>query len=384
MKRRRRVALIIETSNEYARGILHGIRSYVREHESWSLFLGERSRGEPPTTLGRWQGDGIIARIENDRIAKIVERAGLPTVDVSAARRIPELPWVETDNEAIARSAVDHLVERGYQNFGFCGVPAFQWSREREEWFARFVRQHHYECSVFPPQGGRDATHSPAEQEQAIEQWVMSLPKPVGIMAAYDNRALQLIDACRNLNVAVPEQVAVIGVDNDELLCDLCDPPLSSIILDTDGTGYKAAELLDQMMAGQEMPGDAYLFKPLGIVSRASTDALAMVDPDVVRAVQFIRQHACDGISVSDVLEQIPMSRRVFEHRFREQVGRSPHQQIMQIRIDRVKEMLIGTDLSLATVAARCGFKHQEYMSVVFKKHVDESPSVYRDTHRVD
>jgi LacI family transcriptional regulator, galactose operon repressor len=175
----------------------------------------------------------------------------------------------------------------------------------------------------------------------------------------------------------------VIGVDNDELMCDLCDPPLTSIILDTDGTGYKAAELLDQMMSRRDVPGKAHLFKPLGIVPRTSTDSLAMADPEVVRAVQFIRRHACDGIAVADLLENVPLSRRVLEHRFAEQVGKSPHQQIVQTRLERVKDMLINTDLPLTTIASRCGFKHQEYMSVVFKKHVGLPPSEYRDTHQV-
>ncbi len=379
---RRRVALIIETSNEYARGILHGIREYVREHEPWAFSLGEHRRGEPPDWLARWQGDGIIARIENDQIANAIARSKLPTVDVSAARRIPQLPWVETDNEAIARVAFDHLLERGYEHFAFVGAPPFQWSVEREEWFKRLARKSGHECHIMPKTNDVHDAPSGRERLNRLAKWISKLPKPIGLLAAYDIMAHEVIDACRSVNIAIPEEVAIVGVDNDELLCDLCDPPLTSIALDTDQTGYRAAELLDQMMCGNVVPGEPHLFKPIGIVPRQSTDSLAMSDPEVVKAVQYIRLHACEGISVTDLLEQVSTSRRVFEQRFREQVGKTAHQLIVQTRLDRVKEMLINTDLPLADIAHRCGFSHQEYMSVVFKKIMGLPPSEYRVRHQ--
>ena len=270
--------------------------------------------------------------------------------------------------------AGSHLLERGFEHFGFCGVPEFLWSRERLKWFTSFLSQHKFECSVFPSPEV-ESFSSPADLHRALEQWVAGLPKPAGVMAGYDIRAQQLIVACRNLEIAVPEEVAVIGVDNDELLCDLCDPPLTSIILDSEGTGYKSAELLEQMMSGEHVPGDAHLFKPLGIVTRTSTDTLAMSDPEIVQAVHLIRRHACDGISVQDLLDRGSLSRRVFEQRFRQQVGTTPHQQIVQTQLDRVKDLLVNTKLNLADIAVRSGFKHHEYMSVVFKKIQGESPA---------
>jgi LacI family transcriptional regulator len=259
------VALLIETSNSYARGLLRGIHRYLREHRPWTIDLPEQGRGAPPPLhLARWRGDGIIARIENARIAEAVRQAGLPTIDVSAARLLPELPVVETDNEAIMRLAVGHLRAAGFKQFAFCGDERFVWSRLRRSWFERIVADFGFPMSSYPHTAGRRAPSW--EQERAsLADWLGGLPKPVGIIACYDQRGWQVLEVCRGIGVGVPDQVAVIGVDNDELLCELAHPSLSSVIPDTDRTGYAAAELLGQMMAGHRVEAKEYLIGPLGI-----------------------------------------------------------------------------------------------------------------------
>ncbi len=384
MKPRKRVALIIETSNEYARGLLHGIRAYIREHDPWAIYFSEQSRGEPLDWLEDFDGDGIIARIETREIAQAVTAKGLPTIDVSAARHVPDLPWVETDNLAIARLAAEHLLGRGFRHFGFCGAPMFNWSRERSDHFERLIRDAGRECSVYPSKPWRSRETWPAwvREQKAVEAWIRSLPRPCGIMACYDIRAQQVVEVCRNLSIAVPDEMAVVGVDNDELLCDLCDPPLSSVAPDTDRTGYTAAELLDRMMAGKKVPADAHLIPPLGLVTRESTDVLAVADGEVSAAMRYIRDHACEGIGVEDVLAHVPVSRRVLDKRFRALLGRTVHDEIGRLQIERVKELLAETDLPLATVAARAGFNYVEYMSVVFKKKTGMPPSDFRAAKR--
>lgn len=377
--KRKRVALIIETSNEYARGLLHGIRAYIREHENWDIDLDERRRGEATNWLKGWHGDGVIARIENAQIAAEVLESGLPCVDLSAARQVPGIPWVETDDTEIARLAFEHLKERGLRHFGFCGAPPFNWSNWRRDAFIRFAGEAGFAVSVFPQETEKPRKLSHEEELEAITEWVRGLPKPVGVMATYDIRGRQVLGACKLAELSVPDEVAVIGVDNDELLCDLSDPPLTSVAPDTDSTGYMAAELLDRMMAGEQIPPVAHLLKPLGVVPRLSTDTLAITDPEMSNAVRYIRAHACEGINVSDVLQQVTMSRRVFETEFRKLFGRMPHEEIVRTRIQRVKELLTQTDLPLYTVAERTGFKHVEYMSVVFKKKVGMPPSEYRE-----
>jgi LacI family transcriptional regulator len=362
---------------------LHGISAYIREHRSWSIYLGEQRRGEPaPQWLKKWTGDGIIARIESAAIAEAVVASGLPAVDVSAARYVPELPYVETDDAAIAGLAAEHLLQRGFRHFGYCGDPRFNWSNWREEHFGRLIAEAGFDCSIHRS-APRRRDVAPWEHEQAnLSTWVRGLPKPVGIMACYDIRGREVLNVCRQLGVAVPDEVAVIGVDNDELLCDLADPPLSSVIPDTRRTGYEAAQLLDLLLAGRSGLPVAHLIKPLGIATRDSTDVLATDDRDISAAVRFIRTHATQGIKVEDVLRAVPLSRRLLESRFLKLLGRTPHEEITRVQVERVKELLSETDLSLCAIAHRAGYKHVEYLSVVFKRETGQWPSEYRDRQR--
>jgi len=377
---RREVALLIETSNAYARGLLQGVVHYIREHEPWSFHLMEQGRGDdPPAWLERWKGDGIIARIETPRIARAVVRSGVPAVDVSAARLVPTLPWVETDDARIAQLAAEHLLERGFKHFGFCGDARFKWSEWREEHFRRHVEAAGRTVTSFSPaQSAADV----ALQVRDIGRWVQGLPKPVGIMTCYDIRGQQVLDACRSAGLAVPGDVAVIGVDNDQLLCELASPPLSSVIPNAHRTGYEAAALLNRMMSGQRVAAAPHLIAPLGVAPRQSTDVLAVDDREIARAVQFIREHACQGINVSDVLREVPLSRRVLEQRFQDLLGKTPREEILEVRLSRVKQLLSATDLPLYLIAERTGFEHVEYLSVVFKRETRSTPSAYRSAAR--
>jgi LacI family transcriptional regulator len=373
---RRKVAVLIETSNAYARGLLQGVVHYIREHQPWSFHVMEQGRGDdPPPWLAGWEGDGIIARIETPRIARAVVRAGLPTVDVSAARLVPAVPWVETDDDKIARVAAEHLLERGFKHFAFCGDARFNWSRWREERFVAHVKAAGHACRCYQP---TTASADLAAQVAAIARWLRELPKPVGVMACYDIRGQQVLDACRNERLAVPGDVAVIGVDNDELLCELASPPMSSVIPNTHRTGYEAAALLGRMMAGKKVAPVAHLIAPLGVAARHSTDVLAIDDRQIAQAVQFIREHACTGINVSDLLRVSSLSRRVLEQRFQRLLGRTPREEILQVRLARVKQLLAETKLTLYQIAERTGFEHVEYLSVVFKRETGMTPSKFR------
>jgi len=376
-----KVALLVETSNSYARGLLRGIVSYLREHRHWSLYLSEHNRGDqPPRWLDHWKGQGIIARIENAAIAEALRELCVPIVDVSAARLIPSLPWFETDDGAIAHLAAEHLLERGFKYFGYAGDARFNWSNWRCEHFQNCVRAAGRECLVYRPTKGFSLDDE--EQVDDLARWIESLPKPVGVMACYDFRGQQVLDACRRIGVAVPDEVAVIGVDNDDLLCELSHPPLSSVIPNTHRTGYEAARLLDELMSGRKVKGETHLIPPLGIATRQSTDVLAIDDRNVARAVHFIRQHACDGIKVKDVLKAVPHSRTLLESRFKKLIGRTPHEEILRVRLNRVKQLLTETDLPLEQIAERAGFPHVEYLSVAFRREVGMPPSQFRSEHR--
>jgi len=378
--RRREVAVLIETSNAYARGLLQGVVHYIREHRPWSFHLMEQGRGDdPPAWLAGWKGDGIIARIETPRIARAVVRTGLPAVDLSAARLVPTLPWVETDDEAIARLAADHLLERGFKRFAFCGDARFNWSMWRQKHFEARLAVAGYRCEVFRP---RVAGGNLTSEGREVTDWLEALPKPIGLMACYDIRGQQVLAACRSVGIAVPDDVAVVGVDNDTLLCELASPPLSSVIPNAHRAGYEAAALLDRLMKGERVPAAAHLIAPIGIAERQSTDVLAVDDREVAAAVRFIREHACEGIDVNDLLRVVRLSRRVFEQRFQRLLGRTPREEILDVRLRRVKQLLGETDLPLYVVAERTGFEHVEYLSVVFKRETGRTPSAWRKEAR--
>jgi LacI family transcriptional regulator len=383
MAKRPQVALLVETSSTYARGLLRGINVYMREHRPWSIFLPEQGRGDGPSKwFESWRGDGIIARIENRRTAAIVREMKAPTVNVGSARLVPEFPSVETDNEAIARLAFAHLFERGFRNLAYCGQRRFPWSLERGRWFADMARKAGCSLAVYPSADRKRSSTTPWNQhERELTEWVRQLPRPCGMMACHDYRGRQVLDICRGCAIAVPDEVAVVGVDNDDLHCSMSDPPLSSVVPDTHRAGYQAAELLDQMMAGRTLKKASYLIEPTGIITRLSSDVLATADAEVSATVRFIREHACDGINVHDVLRIIPLSLRILENRFKRIVGHSMQEEILRVRLQRVKQLLTETELSQASIAKLTGFKFVEYLSRVFKQRFRQTPGQFRADH---
>lgn len=382
MKKLRSVALLIETSNAYARGVLEGIVAYNREHDPWSIYLPEQERGaRPPTWIQSWQGDGLIVRIETDEIARTIRKLNKPVIDVSAARRVEGIPWVETNDEAIARLAIEHFLERGFKRLAFCGEPDFNWSLWRQASFVQQVAsQQGLQCELFEATSKTATKYSWNREKRRLRKWVAGLPKPIGIFACYDIRAQQILDVCREAAISVPDEVAVLGVDNDELLCNLCFPPLSSIAPDAHRTGREAARLLDELMNGRSVDQERHLIDPLGVATRQSTDVLAIEDDDIVTAVRFIRQHACDGIKVTDVVKQVPLTRRALETRFQALFGRTPHEEIIRLRVQQIQNLLIETELPLHKIARMTGFEHEEYMSVVFRRATGSPPGTFRRT----
>jgi LacI family transcriptional regulator len=373
-----RVAVLVEASNAYGRGLLEGIHRHLRENEPWTILLPEHGRGMPPLEmLARWRGDGIIARIETPAIAAAIKRLRrgrpLAVVDVSAGRLLAGVPYVETDDAAIARLASEHFIERDFRHLAFLGDERFRWSDNRRDAFVAAARGR--SVAVYEPRGrDRDG----GAEDEAIEAWLAVLPKPVGLFACYDVRGRQAIEACRRAGLAVPDDVAVLGVDDDAVLCGLTSPPLSSVIPDAISAGRRAAELLGALLRGEQLDRDEWLLPPVGIATRQSTDVLAIDDELVVAAVRHIREHACAGIKVAEVVRALGVSRRVLESRFLRRVGHTPHEEIARVQFRRVEQLLAETDLPLATIAARAGFRYPEYMTVAFTRRHGMSPSQWR------
>lgn len=374
-----RVALIVETSSRYGRDVLGGIVRFMRIHQEWSVFLEQRSlTAQPPSWLSRWKGDGIISRATTPKLVESIAETGVPFVELTDRSGHHGLPHIWSDDAAIGRLGAEHLLERGFKSFAFCGFRGEAWSERRQVAFSKLVGQHGYSDLMYESSwSGREAKPWEQEQQQLIK-WIRSLPTPTGIMACNDVRGQHVLDACAMVDLAVPEEIAVIGCDNDDLLCQLANPPLSSVIPNPEFVGYRAAEILSKVMAGETLSGYEELVEPLGVATRQSTDVFAIDDADVASAVRYIRENACAGITVADVLKHVPLSRSALERRFRKFLKRSLQMEIRNVQLKRVKQLLAETDIALDKVAYQCGFQHPEYMHVVFKREIGKTPGQYR------
>lgn len=356
--------------------MLRGIARFARERGPWSIFLEPRSLEDlAPQWLADWDGDGIIARLQNQRIAAAVAATRIPAIDVLGVVRQPSIPLVHVDNGAIGKLAMTHLRERGFRHFGFCGLEGVNWSDQRAAAFLAACQEAAVDCSLFRP-SGRARGNWEREQDE-LADWVASLPRPVGVMACNDPRGQQVLEASRRVSVAVPDEIAVVAVDNDEPVCEIADPPLSSVVPDHFRVGYEAAALLERRMSGEPGP-ELTLVPPLGVITRQSTDVLALSDRHVATAMYLIRQQACNGLSVDEVCREVAMSRSTLQRRFRAAIGSTVHEEIIRVRLRRAQELLAETNIPIATIAERAGFKHQEYLGVVFKAHVGRTPADFR------
>ncbi len=380
---KRNVALLIETAGVYGRGILAGIVRFMRMHDCWTVLLEQRDLLETaPQWLEDWSGDGIITRITDQWLQNFVRKAQLPIVELTDRQYASDLVQVRSDDLAIGRMAATHLLERGLRHFGYCGYEGEAWSDRRRQGFADVLAEVGFDCAAYQSAFLAKRTLLRQQQQRHLQTWVDSLPKPCGIFCANDLRGKEVIDASVESQLAVPENVAVIGVDDDQLLCLACDTPLTSVIPDLATIGYRAAELLSAMMEGEEVGTKEVLLEPIGIAIRQSTDLVAVDDPPTAAALQFMRQNAIRGISVQEVAEAVAVSRSTLERKIRGLLGRSPQQEIRRVQIAHAQELLATTDLTTNRIAELCGFEHVEYFHVVFRRVAGMTPGVYREKSR--
>ncbi|MBI5820993.1 MAG: DNA-binding transcriptional regulator [Verrucomicrobia bacterium] len=381
--RRPNVALIVETSVVYGRQILRGISRYLKTHAAWSVFLDERElRMPPPEWLSQWRGDGVICRSTTPEWARIFQRRRLPVVDLNDMYLELGLPRVGSDMYAIGRLGAEHLRERGFRHLAFCGFSGETWSQQRRDGFLDGAKGLVRAESLYESPWAGLREHSWQEERNRIAQWLRTLPRPVGIMACNDVRGQHVLDACRHVGIPVPDEIAVVGVDNAVTFCELCNPPLSSVVPDAERIGFEAATLLDRLMSSRKAGESNLLVSPLGVATRQSSDVFAVDDALVVRAVRFIREHACQGIQVADVMNAVRCSRSVLERRFRKHLGRSPQMEIREVQLRRARQLLTDTDWTLPHIAEATGIEHPEYLSVLFKREIGQTPGQFRQAHQ--
>ena len=383
-----RIALLFNGSKIYDRGIIAGIGNYLSStRASWDLFLEEdflcRLRG-----IERWQGDGIIADFDDPLIGEALAGSRVPVVAVGGSYedvgKYPKgIPYVATDNHALMKLAYEHLVEAGLTRFACFSLPEAQanrWAQEREKAFRRLMQRDGLQVEVYRGLG----TSAPL-WDSAVEQqiaWLHSLPKPIGIIAVTDARARQLLQACLTAGIAVPEEVALIGIDNDPLTRTLTRVPLSSVIQGTETMGRTAAALLHQMLHGKPCTGTQVLVPPDAINVQASSLHQPLGNPYVMQALLFIRQYACQGIKTDQVAAYVGVSRSSLEAHFRKARGCSVHDEILRFKLAAAAKGLQNQALAIADIAQACGFKSAQYLHTVFRRELGCTPREYQQGAR--
>ncbi len=381
-----KVALLIETSRSYGRGVLRGVARFARLHGPWRFLLTPGDFEQVLPKMRDWKGDGVIARTLSQKSADAILEMGLPAVllDYSVdllqgdKHKIKFCADLTSDSIGAARMAARLLLDKKLMRFAYAGYPFQSWSVKRERAFVEAIEEVGYKTFVYRPplHAGRAVRWE--KEEAVLVQWLKDLPKPIGLMACNDQRGREILDACESIGINVPEQVAVVGVDADEVLCELSSPPLTSVALNAEKGGFVAASVLDAMMKGEEPPIKHILVEPTGIVERRSSNIVLVDDEDVARALQMIHSERLESISVERVAREVAVSRRSLEIKFRKFLGKTILEEIKNVRIERAKQMLRETDASIERVAETVGFSATSYFIQTFRREVNVTPAKYR------
>ncbi len=383
MTRIPKVIFLVEISRAYGRGLLRGIAQYSKLHGPWLFFMGPEFYVKGIEHSYRWikevGADGIIAPLWDAKIIEMILDLRLPSVICGIERPALNICRVVTDDVAVGRIAAEYFLERGFQRFGFCGFVDAIWSQRRGEGFSRRIAQAGFEAYIYQLPAVK--RRRPMEGEQnVIAEWLSGLPRSIAIMACNDDRSRDVLSACRIAGIEVPREAAILGVDNDELICDLSYPQLSSMATSTERAGYETAHVLDKLMKGQriEETEKEVVISPLHVVTRQSTDIMAIEDLQVAEAVQFIRRRGREAIQVGDVAEAVGLSRRALQQRFRKVLSHSVHEEIKSDRVNQTAGMLTGTNLTISQIARLLGYPDASNISRYFKQQKGISPSDYR------
>lgn len=383
MRPTRRVAVLMELDVGFSRAVLAGIQAYAIRQGDWILHCAAPDARILPS-LRQWKPDGIIAQLAQAGLARSLSRWGRPMVDVACMLPWLKYPVVDVDHRAVGRLAAEHFLDRGFVQFGFFGNGQAVYCREREAGFRQRLQQAGHSVSAchitYLPRLPLSASWTKVDQR--ARRWLRQLARPVAILASNDQPARDLADICYRLGLRVPEEVAILGVDNDELECRLASPPLSSIAVPAEQIGSEAARMLDCWIGGQSPPSSRLLLPPSGVVARQSTDTLACADPVVRAALQFIREHAGQRIGVETIVRRAGAGRRELERKFRNVLGRSILQELRRVRLDKAKQLLATTDASMPAIAQQCGFSNAQRFCVVFHQVLGSAPSAFRRQSR--
>ena len=373
------IAVLVDTATGWGRRLIRGVTSYARKHGPWHLHVEPHGQGEYLRLPPGWQGDGIIARLSTQRMVDALRKRRLPIVNVSSID-LPHarFPRVTTNYAAVAKLAVGHFAERGYRRFAYVGPLRFGYARTLADAFGRHVGEINAACEFVDYPQLSTLSRGWTGWRQRLGDWLARVEKPIGILCWATASGAHVIDACRFRGIAVPDDVAVLGGDDDPLICNTTSPPMSAVVTASAQIGHHAAARIERLIAGIRDSGKPELIDPIRITTRQSTDAISIDDLELRQAVTFIRQHAFEPITVDHVADAVPMSRRGLERKFRQRFDRSPLEDIRRIRLSRARELLAESDLPISKVAGMSGFGTPEYLATVFKSEYGITPLRYR------
>lgn len=381
-----RIALLFNANKIYDRQIIAGVAAYLSSTRvSWDLFMEEDFRFRL-NGLSQWQGDGIIADFDDPQVCEALREVDVPVVGVGSsyadASRYPKgVPYIATDNRELIRLGYQHLIEQGLEHFALYSLPpepGNRWAQEREQIFEGMLSRDGVKNRVY--QGHATSAAGWNEATEALGAWLQSLPKPIGVLAVTDARARQMLQACMMADIAVPDEVAIVGIDNDPLAQMLCRIPLTSVQQGTEEMGRTAAHVLHRMLHGADCSDTQILVAPQGIHVAASSLLHTVRSPYVMRALHYIRQYACLGIKTEQVSDYVGVSRSLLEEHFRRSLKRSVHQEILRHKLALAQDLLRAGGNPMADIAVRCGFTSVQYLYTVFRRELGCTPKAYQES----
>ncbi len=383
MEKNLKILLLTDFSEEYGRALLRGITRYSQINGPWSFckmppFVREKFGIQGILDFAcKWGAQGIVAQLnQTGEIKKLID-SGFCVVAQDYKERFKAIPNITGEYEKNGVMAAEYFLSKGYKNFAFYGFKDYVWSHERSLGYIKRLKQQGYDVYQYDNtvQGKYKLWYY---RDSPLSEWLLKLPKPLALFACDDNQASHICEACNIAGIRVPEDVAILGVDNDQMVCELSNPPTSSIALDTENAGYKVAELLEAMILKKTDSFNDIVVEATGIITRQSTDIFAISDGEVLKALQFIKKNIADKIQVEDVVGNGALSRRALEKRFKEIVGRSIYQEILFRKMERAANLIINTRKSVLDIAFQCGFDDSKNLSRMFQRTYNISPLQYR------
>ncbi len=380
-----RIAILVESSRAYGRGLIEGINSFASEQDDWLLYYHEGTlRFDLADWLKTWNGDGIITRLSRNKDARILAESGIPIVDLLGEIPHPSISVVDSDNAAIARMAVDFFIRAGFTNLAYCGYPGIRFSDLRQSLFEDAAKSEHLSIHHYEPPSTKGHSipkreHWRPHREQDISAWLHTLPKPCAIFACNDVRALDISVACRVSGIKVPDDVAILGVDNDELICNMSRPPLSSIEPDTFHQGYLGAQtLMARLDAGLDHR-ETRTIPPIQVIERPSTDLIAFSSPVVASALRYLRKYSHQDIGTQQIAHDVGVSYSHLNRLFKEATGRTINKERQRLRLIHTRHLLQYSHLSLNKIAQKTGFSSAANLTKFFKTHEGITPGEFRE-----